>query len=81
MFNAPQIKGPFFSRQGAATYCGISPREFDRWRKEYNIPTHGPTKRNFAASILDDFMSAPNKYRLTHTQRTAKPISIDEITT
>ncbi len=72
------VKGPFFTRQRAAKYCGVSTREFDRWRKRYLIPTNGPTGRSYAASVLDLFMVDPNIFQITPL-RASEPISLDDI--
>ncbi|MBI9078341.1 MAG: DNA-binding protein [Pseudodesulfovibrio sp.] len=72
------VRGPFFTRQRAAAYCGVSAREFDRWRKQYIIPTNGPTARSYAASVLDLFMADPHAFQIAKP-RSSRPISLDEL--
>jgi len=61
--------GPFFgSDQKVAEYCGMSFSTFKRHKEVYAIEsTAGPTRRQYAASDLDAWMKAPEKFRkVTH---------------
>lgn len=78
------VSGPFFTFRAAAAYCGYQhPDSFARMlrEEEISLPACGPRRNRYARSTLDDFMSAPDAFRATHSARVRrhvpKPVSID----
>lgn len=74
------VEGPFMRLKDAAAYCGYAPDTFDKLRRQFNIPKHGPKKNRFARSVLDKFMEEPEMFKAAAPpagRRGYKPIMID----